>query len=36
MHAPCAIVGMSPEVFHSRFQQVGLNAMGTQAKGCAP
>ena len=31
-----ALVGMSPEAFGSRFQPVGLNAMGTQAKGCAP
>ena len=31
-----ALVGMSPKAFHSRFQQVGLNGMETQAKGCAP
>jgi len=30
-----ALVGLSPEAFQHRFQQVALNAMGTQAKGCA-
>ena len=29
-----ALVGMSPEAFHSRFQQVGSNPVGIQAKGC--
>ena len=31
-----ALAGLSPEAFRSRFQQVGLSAMETQAKGCAP
>ena len=31
-----ALAGLSPEAFRSRFQPVDLNAMGTQAKGCAP
>lgn len=30
-----ALAGLSPEAFQHRFQQVALNAMGTQAKGCA-
>ncbi len=28
-----AFTGLSPEVFYSRFQHIGLNAMGAQAKG---
>ena len=31
-----ALTGLSPEAFQVRFQQIGLNAMGTHAKGCAP
>jgi 6-phosphofructokinase len=30
-----ALAGLSPEAFQHRFQQVALNVMGTQAKGCA-
>ncbi len=30
-----ALAGLSPEAFHSRFQPVGSNVMGTQTKGCA-
>ena len=29
-----ALAGLSPEAFHSRFQQVGSNSLGIQAKGC--
>ena len=31
-----ALVGLSPEAFHSRFQHVGSNVAGIQSKGCAP
>ena len=31
-----ALVGLSPEALHSRFQPVGLNVRGTYSKGCAP
>ena len=31
-----ALVGLSPEALHSRFQPGGANVRGTQSKGCAP
>ena len=30
------LAGMSSEAFHSRFQPVGTNGLGTQSKGVAP
>jgi 6-phosphofructokinase 1 len=31
-----ALAGLSPEAFHSRFQPVDSNMLGTQTKGGAP